>query len=520
MPASLSFVHRPRNLARMAVVIGAALLVVVNLTHGSAGSARPPETPAEVEAFVRAQVADAGIPGAALAIVQDGHAVDLAGIGTADASGRPVTPDTPFAIGSLTKSMTALAVYQLVEAGELDLDGPVARYLPWFHLDGDSGPSPITVRELLDQTSGISTSAGRSAFHGPVTSLDAQVRGLATVPAQSEPGTAFAYSNMNYAALGLVVEKVSGEPFGRYLDEHLFRPLGMTDTFTDLESARAAGLGDAHRLVFGLPIAETPFYRPDLVPAGFVFSTARDMARYLAMELGGGELDGVRVLSATGIRQLQTGAVDTGLGGNRYGMGWFEGSTAGVPVVWHDGSTGDMASIAVMVPSQHLGVVLLANAQSPLYELLMKPESIGFAAAALLAGHDPEGTLGFLYPAFDLLVLALVVIQLRALWRAVRRSPHGEPHFLAPIRRRVPAWLWPLVTSGLLPVLVLLRLPAFFDAPWSLLVQTDIGFAALSIALLRIAVGAVRLGWWIAGRAAGRRGEASTAASGSVATWT
>ena len=132
------------------------LLAGMHLLHGNgwSGQETSPDL-TSIDAYVAARMRSARIPGVALAIVQGERIVYLRGYGRADQSGRPVTPETPFIIGSITKSMTALAVMQLVEDGLVELDAPVQRYIPWFRLADPAASAQITVRMLIDQTSGI-----------------------------------------------------------------------------------------------------------------------------------------------------------------------------------------------------------------------------------------------------------------------------------------------------------------------------------------------------------------------------
>ena len=137
------------------------LMLVLTIGNVKASPTLQGETDfAAIDAYVTEQMNNLGIPGMALGIVQDGQIVHLQGFGVADSSGRAVTPQTPFFIGSVTKSFTALAVMQLVEAGKIDLDAPVQTYLPWFELADKEASAKITVRNLLNHTSGISTKDG------------------------------------------------------------------------------------------------------------------------------------------------------------------------------------------------------------------------------------------------------------------------------------------------------------------------------------------------------------------------
>ena len=149
----------------------------------------------EIDAYIERQMKGARIPGLALGIVHDGRPVHLRGFGRADESGRAFTPQTPFFIGSNSKSFTALAVMQLAEAGKLGLDEPVRRYIPWFRVADPDASALITVRQLLNQTSGLTDRAGRGATLAKgMQPLELAVRALATTRLTRLPGEAFEYS--------------------------------------------------------------------------------------------------------------------------------------------------------------------------------------------------------------------------------------------------------------------------------------------------------------------------------------
>ena len=219
----------------------------------------------------------------------------------------------------------------------------------------------------------------------------------------SDPGTAFLYSNANYHVLGHVIERASGKPFGSYVSDEIFAPLGMDDSHVDIDEATDDGLTDAHRFWFGIPEAGVPLWRPDLMPAGWLISSADDLGRFLAANLDGGALDGVRLFSAEGIATMHHGAVEAGRAS--YGMGWFDGAIGSTRVVSHSGSTTDMASAMYLAPERGVGIVVLYNGQSLVYELLHKGEAIAEAAMAKLLGEPAGGTLGALYPAFTVAVV-------------------------------------------------------------------------------------------------------------------
>jgi CubicO group peptidase (beta-lactamase class C family) len=487
-----------RRLLKTAAFVAVVGIAMLNALAPSSSVARRggPVSTAEVDAWFDDQMHDAGIPGAAMVIVRDGEVIDTHAYGVADDGGRPITTSTPFVIGSLTKSMTALAVMQLVEAGRLSLDTPVGELLPESPVAGPAAAS-ITVRDLLGQTSGLSTATGLEPFSTPVTSLEQRVKDLQASTLVSAPGTRFHYSNANYLVLGRIVESVSGEPYGEYLEDHVFGPLGMARATTDPDAATARGLTMAHRLWFGQAPQNKPLFRADMVPAGFVAASAGDMGRYLLAQLG--ELPvGV---SDTLLQTMHTGIAPTGLPDQRYGFGWFDGTLGRERIVSHSGSTTDMASMAVLVPSKRLGVVILMNATSTLYETLHKPDTIGLAATALLLGQEPPGTLKMFYPAFIALSLVAVAILVRGLLRLVRSQ--GARAGTAPSVRRSRPWralrlVYRVYLDVVVPLAILLFVPGYFATDWFVMARIDLGQVLLVIAGLRVLDGLLRLrGWYL-----------------------
>ena len=170
------------------------------------------------------------IPGASLAIVEEDVIVYQRGFGHAHPGGATPTPQTPFFIGSLTKSITALAVMQLVEAGKVELDAPVQRYLPWFRVADPQASAQITVRHLLKQTSGLPVLPGMinlANFDGSTDAAERQVRALSKLKITRPVGSKWEYSNLNYNVLGLIIEAASVEAYEDYIQTHVFTPLGM-----------------------------------------------------------------------------------------------------------------------------------------------------------------------------------------------------------------------------------------------------------------------------------------------------
>lgn len=218
---------------------------------GASSALTPPgRTPyqpnyAAMDAYIQEQMRTWNIPGAALVIIHAGQVVHLGAFGRADSSGRPITPQTPFEIGSCTKSFTALAMMQLAEQGEIALDQPVQRYLPWFRTADAQASARITVRHLLNHTSGLP--ALYSVMVNPDrATLEIQVRRLQVQTLTSPPGTVYQYSNHNYMTLALIIEAVSGQTYGEYLAQHIFTLLDMRNSFSNPAEAGKHGLSGGH----------------------------------------------------------------------------------------------------------------------------------------------------------------------------------------------------------------------------------------------------------------------------------
>ena len=490
--------NRPLRL----VVIAAAVAVVaanVLIRTPATPVAGGPSTDAAIDAWFDMERRDAGVPGAAVVVVRDG-VVHAAGFGTADASGRPVDARTPFLLGSVSKGITALAVAQLAERGAIDLDSPVRRYLPEFALADADVSGVITVRQLLDQTSGIPTAAGIAPLSEPATTLDARVRDLATVAPVSAPGAAYHYSNANYVVLGRLVEVVSGESFEAYLQSNVFEPLAMDHASADPSTSIADGLGDAHRLWFGLADTHRPLDRADLAPAGFVSAGADDVGRYLAALLDPAGPGGGSVASAATVGAMFAGVAPTGVGDERYGLGWAETTYRGERIVAHAGSTTDMASFVAIDPARGVAVAVLFDAQSPLYELLHKPDQIGLGVLSMALGEAPDGTLEGLYPILDIALAAIIGLMAWRLVVLVR-----SPRIAAGAERPRRWWTRPRRIGGLavrgyldvvVPVAIVLTMPSFLGAGWPVLIRTDIGLVLAVVAALRVADGAIRAWRW------------------------
>jgi CubicO group peptidase (beta-lactamase class C family) len=215
-----------RTVRRLTATVGC--VVVVLFASAMAVDAAPfpaaPDPPT-LDRHLADAWAATGLPGMAVAVTHSPDVVHLAGFGTDD-RGQPVTPSTRFRIASLSKSFTAAAVLQLAEARRIALDAPVRRYLPGFAIADPGASARITVRHLLNQTSGIADT-GLPAVDADQ-DLEQRVAGLRAARPVSEPDTEFHYSDPNYQVLARVIEVVTEVPWAQHLAQEVFAPLGMT----------------------------------------------------------------------------------------------------------------------------------------------------------------------------------------------------------------------------------------------------------------------------------------------------
>ena len=356
--------------------------------------------------FIMEELPSSAAPGIAYALV-DGAGVSAQGYGeTLKGSGEAVTADTLFRIGSVTKSFTALAVMQLVEDGAVKLENPVRMYLAGF--TGEHSRE-ITVRQLLDHTSGFSTVQGNASHgNGDLTRLELTdyANQLGYVGPANTPGKAWEYSNANYQILGALVEEVSGSTYPKYIRARIFEPLGMDDSLVAGESL-PAGAATGHTPWFG---GVRPYVtgegRAIDAPAGGIISSARDMGQYLAMWMNGQD----DVVSASSKRAMWTSSDPAS---SRYGLGWSIDPEQGS--VYHTGLVPGFETLASFVPETGRGVVIMVNANSGLgfsdtWNLIggVASRSMGLPSASDGARWGPKMaylSIAFLPPLFVLMAI-------------------------------------------------------------------------------------------------------------------
>jgi len=374
---------------------------------------------AAIRRFVTAAMRADGVPGLSVVVVSRDGPVYAAGFGTTGDAGATVTPDTPFVLGSMSKSVTALAIIQLVERGLVDLDATVLQYLPSFAMASPDAER-ITVRQLLAHTSGIPTNATRAERDGRT--LADHVTALRGVTLTSAPGTAHEYASPNYQILGRIVEVASGESFGAYVAHHVLVPLGMHRSCVMAESARAVGLASGNQMLFGVAVVRDLRFERDRLPSAALMSTANDLGRFMRMQLRGGELDGVRVASDLSMAEMHRAQVRGE--GFAYAMGWRLSNIGGAAAVHHGGILPNYRGKMVMLPGRGVGIVVLTNVST----VVGSPTShrVADGIAALISGRPPPASprlpLRWILIGVAIGMAAITTLQLRGLARASRAA--------------------------------------------------------------------------------------------------
>ena len=325
--------------ARKCLSISFSLVAWIALAGEPAATADDTRTEAlrEISEAVQKFIDMKEVAGAVTLVADKSQVLHLDAIGLADtASNRPMRPDTICWIASMTKPVTATAVMMLESEGKLSVDEPVAKYIPELEsLKTPKGePAKVTIRHLLTHTSGMAEISSEQAREAKT--LSDVIPLYAAKPLRFAPGERWAYCQSSINTAARVVEVVSGRSFPEFLEERLFKPLGMRDTTFYLREEQVPRLATPYRRTEAgelepaenfILLGKSPTSR-DRFPAanGGLFSTAPDYARFCQMILNGGELGGRRYLKREAVEKMttfQTNDLTTGFTpGNGWGLGW------------------------------------------------------------------------------------------------------------------------------------------------------------------------------------------------------
>jgi CubicO group peptidase (beta-lactamase class C family) len=356
------------------------VLAALLLASTAASAQLTADQQTKVAAIAEKVLAETGVPSASVGIVVDGKVAYAKAFGVADkASGVKATPEMAYPIGSISKQFTATAALLLQQDGKLSLDDKVGKYFPELTRAND-----VTLRNLMTMTSGYEDFAPQDyiipAWRKPIDPL-VNVHQWAEKPLDFEPGTDWQYSNTNYVLLGLIVQKVSGEPLYQFIRERVLAPLklpGVFNTYTQREKLQVTGyVSYAMAPVRVLPLEGTGWYFGD-------GDLAMPAATLLQWDLG---IMNRSLLTPASYKEFETPFVLKSGKDSGYGLGIFVGKRGGHRMFEHGGEVGGYVSENMVFPDDHVAIVVLTN------EVAASAASeIGGAIAALVLPEAKPAT--------------------------------------------------------------------------------------------------------------------------------
>lgn len=312
-------------------------------------------------ATVEEQMKKQHVPGMALGIFHKGKE-HLAGLGvTSVEAGVPVDPDTLFQIGSITKTFLAQAAVMLAEAGKLDLDVPIRRYLPEFKLKDNAVAAKVTMRHLLTHTGGWFGDYFNDFGSGD-DALPRMVAEVGRLPQITPFGKIWSYNNAGFYVAGRVLEKVSGKAFEKLIHELIFTPLGMDNSFFFAEDAISRRFAVGHKVVKGKVKVARPWAIGRAAhPAGGIVCSARDLMKFARFHMGDGRVvGGKRLLSSNGMKALHTPLLHA-TGAKSVALSWFVAPLGKTSIISHGGGTNGQQTLLSVVPQEKYASIIFAN---------------------------------------------------------------------------------------------------------------------------------------------------------------
>ena len=306
------------------------------------------------------------VPGIAAAVWRDGAVESCASGITSIETNQPVTPSTLFQIGSITKVFTATLVMTLVDEGRLDLDEPVATYLPDLQLVDPEAQRTITLRHLLSHTSGVEGDRFEDSYGIGDDALTKRLAAFQDHRQLTPPGELWAYCNSGFYLAAAVIERILGTTYEAAMRERVFEPLELSRSFLFAHEAITYPVAVGHNQA---PGDEPEIARAYPLPrfangAGAIISTVEDLVSFAAFHMDDGRIDGKQVLSEAAVRQMQAEQTRAANFAEAYGIGWAIYRDNGVRVIGHGGSTNGFRASLILVPSERFALALLTNSSS------------------------------------------------------------------------------------------------------------------------------------------------------------
>jgi CubicO group peptidase (beta-lactamase class C family) len=322
--------------------------------------------------YIEENMANEGLTGAAVAIVNGDEIIFAEGFGYRDVdAGLPVTTETLFHIGSTNKSMTAMLTAILVDEGYFDWDTPVIEIYPDFALENEYSTETVTMRHLLGMQSGIPDYAEDDFDVDNASGRDLFTY-IATAPLEGDPGDEFSYSNISASLAGYLDVITAGydthdfyNGYAELLTDKVLAPIGMDNAVVRYSDAKRNPNYGKSYYGDGSEAEPEDFEGDPLAPSGTVKANVLDMAAYISTQLNEGVApNGTRVVSASALKETWQPSLDD------YGMGWQNSSYSGYDVISHEGSFDNYLSVIGFVPELEMGFVVLTNSEEAAGDLI------------------------------------------------------------------------------------------------------------------------------------------------------
>jgi CubicO group peptidase (beta-lactamase class C family) len=313
------------------------------------------------------------VPGLAVVVVRNDQVIYLKGVGVRKiGSSEPVTPDTIFALASVTKAFTATALGILVDEGKADWDDPVRKHLPWFRMADPLADRDVTLRDMLCHRTGLVRHD--LLWYQAGWDVEETVRRMAFLEPRSSFRATFRYNNLGYLAAGLATASAAKLPWHEFVQKRIFDPLAMKNSVFTRSQAEKTGHAATPHTRRGKDMIETiPWYPDDqqIRASGSIKSCVRDLVPYLRLQLAGGTCGATRVISSRSLAETHRPQIVTpiesahaqlaGTTQASYGLGWHILDYRGQLLLEHGGSNDGSRARVMLFPRSKLGLALLTN---------------------------------------------------------------------------------------------------------------------------------------------------------------
>lgn len=363
----------------------------------------------KIEDYIVSYLEEYKVPGASVALIHNGEVFYSNSWGVTGESEEKITTNTPFTIGSISKSFTGLAIMRLINENSIELDDPIQKHIPWFTLDDKQAAAQITIKHLLTQTSGISTYTGLTISDkesNDFNAIKSHAESLSDIKLTAPVGEKHQYSNANFLILGALIEEVTNQTYSEYMEQNVFQPLKMRTAAADYDSAYKKGYLSGYQSWFGIPRKSMVDYDNGGAPYGYLTASVNDMVQFIKFLR---DQDFNNFLNEENKNLYLNPYIETGKD-RYYGLGIrISNPNSNEKMIWHSGSTPDSHAEVFYIPKIDWGGIILTNKNNVLEEEGLYYVKLGIIN--ILKGEDPI-EIPHNTPTIQLIVLVFVCLLL------------------------------------------------------------------------------------------------------------